>query len=526
MTIIYSNQTAAIGVVPSPEQTPDQPIYHPSERSDVTSANLELFKTPKFRDLVANRLSGLVQIPTVTYDEMGLVGEDSRWEVFGALPKYFEETFLRVYHALEVITINKYAFLYTWKGSDSSLKPVVFMAHTDVVPAPEETSNRWTYPPFSGHYDGEHIWGRGSEDDKSNVIAILSAIDSLLGAGFEPSRTVVFAVGFDEEGGAPGGYGARCLAEHLIEAYGEDGVELIFDEGIPGIEEHFATEFALPATAEKGYLDVAVTIDTAGGHSSTPPDHTAIGYLARVIQAIEDNPFQSRLTAANPTLTYLKIIAIHAKDIPLGLRKAILDPRSADKVLKYMDSSLDLRALVRTSTAVDVVQGGEKANALPETAHIIVNHRIAVEESVQIVQDYYVHILSPLAKKWNFGLQGFGQEAAGNHNGTITLAGHDALEPSPTSDPQDQRFDWLTGTIRGVFGTDMIVAPVLLTGNTDTKFYWKLSSQIYRWSPWRASLDPRGSMMHTVDERMPVEGLLEMVRFYHEFIRVVDEKRR
>ena len=98
---------------------------------------------------------------------------------------------------------------------------------TQVVPAPEETSDRWTYPPFSGHYDGQYIWGRGSEDDKSNVVAILSAIDSLLAAGFDPSRTVIFAVGFDEEGGAPGGYGARCLAEHLLEVYGEDGVELI-----------------------------------------------------------------------------------------------------------------------------------------------------------------------------------------------------------------------------------------------------------------------------------------------------------
>jgi Gly-Xaa carboxypeptidase len=48
-----------------------------------------------------------------------------------------------------------------------------------------------------------------------------------------------------------------------------------FDEGIAGIEEHFGTQFALPATAEKGYIDVSVTVDNAGGHSSTPPDHTA-----------------------------------------------------------------------------------------------------------------------------------------------------------------------------------------------------------------------------------------------------------
>ena len=66
---------------------------------------------------------------------------------------------------------------------------------------------------------------------------------------------------------------------------------------------------------------------------------------------------------------------------------------------------------------------------------------------------------------------------------------------------------------------------ISLSGNTDTRYYWGLSKHIYRMSPWRASHDPRGSRMHTVDERMPVKGLLEMVRFYYELICVVDEKR-
>ena len=96
-----------------------------------------------------------------------------------------------------------------------------------VVPAPESTLDRWTYPPFSGHYDGEYVWGRGSEDDKSNLIAILSAIDSLIKCDFTPSRTVLVSIGFDEEGGADQSYGARCLAAHILERYGNDGIELI-----------------------------------------------------------------------------------------------------------------------------------------------------------------------------------------------------------------------------------------------------------------------------------------------------------
>lgn len=59
------------------------------------------------------------------------------------------------------------------------------------------------------------------------MIAKLSAFEALLGVDFRPSRTIILALGFDEEGGAGEGYGARCLADRLLQIYGEDGVEII-----------------------------------------------------------------------------------------------------------------------------------------------------------------------------------------------------------------------------------------------------------------------------------------------------------
>ena len=59
------------------------------------------------------------------------------------------------------------------------------------------------------------------------MIAKLSAFEALLETNFNPTRTIVLALGFDEEGGADGGYGARCLAERLLEIYGVNGVEMI-----------------------------------------------------------------------------------------------------------------------------------------------------------------------------------------------------------------------------------------------------------------------------------------------------------
>lgn len=99
----------------------------------------------------------------------------------------------------------------------------------------------------------------------------------------------------------------------------------------------------------------------------------------------------------------------------------------------------------------------------------MVNHRIEVEDSVQIVKDHYVRFLVPLANKWSFNFKGFGAEKTidpSTSRGTIALTSTYDLEPSPVSDHEDPRFSWLTGTIRGVFGKEVIVAPVLLTGTS------------------------------------------------------------
>lgn len=101
------------------------------------------------------------------------------------------------------------------------------MAHSDVVPVSESSTNTWTYEPFSGYYDEEYIWGRGSEDDKSNLVAILSTIELLLSTSFKPTRTVIVAIGFDEEGGSEVSCGGRFLAGKLLAQYGKDGIALI-----------------------------------------------------------------------------------------------------------------------------------------------------------------------------------------------------------------------------------------------------------------------------------------------------------
>ncbi len=157
------------------------------------------------------------------------------------------------YSKLELTPINTYGILLEWKGSDESLKPYLFMAHQDVVPVPKVTESRWKYPPYSAHFDGRHIWGRGTSDCKNVLIGVLEAFETLLEKDFKPERTLLAGFGFDEE--ISGYQGAQFIAQHLEATRGKDSIELILDEGGVGLTEKNGFPIALPGVGEKGTCD-------------------------------------------------------------------------------------------------------------------------------------------------------------------------------------------------------------------------------------------------------------------------------
>lgn len=203
----------------------------------------------------------------------------------------------RRYSKLEFTPVNTYGILLEWKGKDESLKPYLFMGHQDVVPVPKVTESRWKYPPYSAHYDGRFIWGRGASDCKNVLIGVLEAFETLLEKDFTPERTILAGFGFDEE--ISGYHGAQFIAQHLEDSKGKDSIDLIIDEGGLGIKDMNGATFALPGLGEKGYFDARITVETAGGHSSVPPDHTGIGILSQIVSAIEAAPYEPELTPIN-----------------------------------------------------------------------------------------------------------------------------------------------------------------------------------------------------------------------------------
>lgn len=189
----------------------------------------EFLSSVTFQNESVVRHSGAIQIATQSFDDMGKIGEDKRWDVMYKFADFLKRTFPRMHTDLKFEKVNTHGLLYTWQGSDKTLKPLLLMAHQDVVPVPDATVDAWTHPPFSGYYDGKFIWGRGSSDCKNQLIAVMETIELFLAADFKPKRTIVVAFGFDEE--ISGREGAGHLAPFLIERYGENGIAAIVDEG-------------------------------------------------------------------------------------------------------------------------------------------------------------------------------------------------------------------------------------------------------------------------------------------------------
>lgn len=157
--------------------------------------------------------------------------DDHVWnQRFSPFSRWLTRAFPAIHRTNSLIRrefVHKHGLLYTWEGSDPSLKPLLLMAHQDVVPVENSTLNQWTFPPFSGHIDLEHqaVWGRGAVDCKQFLIGILSAVETLAHSRFRPKRTILLSFGFDEESG--GDQGAAHLSRFLEQRYGPKSLALI-----------------------------------------------------------------------------------------------------------------------------------------------------------------------------------------------------------------------------------------------------------------------------------------------------------
>ena len=462
----------------------------------LTSKQIEVVATKHFiiDKSCEDRLSKAIQFKTISTSDNRLIDTAE----FLAFHTFLKGAFPLVDKKLNLEKINKLSLLYQWEGTDKKLPPLLLMAHQDVVPIDSSSSKKWTFGPFSGTKSNGFIYGRGTLDVKSSLLGQLEAIEFLIKQGFSPKRTIYLAYGHDEETG--GHQGAKKIVEHLSRR-GEK-LDFVLDEGgsivsdmVPGI----IKPIALVGIAEKGYLSLELTVEDEGGHSSMPPKETAIGILSSAISKLEANPFPFKIGGAGTQMfDYL------APEMNFGARLIFGNTYLFSPLIKWkLGQNNATRAILHTTIATTAFSSGDKDNVLPTRARSIVNFRIIPGESMSSVQNYVVQIINDKRIK-------------------IKKASNFCFEPSVVSTTNSEQFSMLHKTISSLF-PDVLVAPFLAVGSTDSRHYQRLTNNIYRFVPLRFAKEDL-SRVHGTNERISVSTFHESINFYIHFLKNSSKK--
>lgn len=434
---------------------------------------------------VLERFSQAIQIPTISYDERSNFDH----QAFSDFHDYLAASFPLVSQHTEQIRIADYSVIYHLRGLNSQLKPALFMGHMDVVPIEEASLADWQQAPFSGKVVNNVIWGRGTIDDKVSVVALMEAMERLISQGIQPQRSIYFAFGHDEEAG---GDGAKAIAKHF--AQNNIRFEFILDEGgvvTDGIIPGPAQPVALVGIAEKGFVNFHLSVKGEGGHSSQPPEHTAAGILAQAIVAVENNQFDARFDFFEVMFAPIGFATPLTSRLPLA-NLWLLSPVVENVLLSKASSA----AGVRTTTAVTMLQGSNKSNVLPTMASAVVNFRILPGDTVDSIRQHLIKVIN---------------------NPMVQIEAQLANEASAVSSTESLGFKLIESTIRRL-GDNILVAPYLVLGATDSRHFQGLSDNIYRFM--MVSLNSTTlKQFHGVNEQISVKDYLQAIQFYYAMVK-------
>ncbi|WP_262693346.1 M20/M25/M40 family metallo-hydrolase [Kordiimonas aquimaris] len=446
----------------------------------------EISAPPEVRDRYAQNLAAAIRFKTISTGD----GAAPDHAAFAGFHAFLQDTYPAAHVAMNREVVADYSLIYRWPGSDATKKPIAFTAHMDVVPVPAFGLADWQHDPFAGIIDDDGvIWGRGAMDDKGMLIALMETIEKLAQQGFVPNRDVYLMFGHDEE---IGGGGASAMAA-LLKARGIQFSWLI-DEGsamvegaVPGVE----STVALISLGEKGSVTLKLSAEDEGGHSSAPKRFTAASLAARAGYLVTDNPYPLVLDE-----NLERFLMSVAPEMDFGARVAIANLWATRPLLRdQLAENPTLAAFMHTTTAFTMMQSGTKSNILPQYGEAIVNYRIhprdtvagVIERARRIIDDPRVVVEQ--------------------------LGGRDATSMSSTD---SEGYTMIAGTIKDVFGP-IPTAPTLTVQATDGRFYYGVSDDVYRFTPF---VFRPGDLkrIHGTNEAMHRDDLVRQVAFFEALI--------
>lgn len=435
------------------------------------------------RDKIVQDMVDMIKCKTISDRD----DERVDWAEFEKFHAVLEVCFPLIHQRCTLEKIGKTGLLYFLEGKNHD-KPVVCMAHYDVVPVEE---SGWDKPAFEGIVENGVIWGRGTLDTKGTVCGVMEALEHLLQENFIPSRDLYFAFSGDEEIS-----GESCPA--IVSYFEERGIKpsFVLDEGGAVVENVFPGvrgDSAMIGICEKGYMDVNLTMESNGGHASTPPMHSIVGELSKAVVALEKHPFKGKRSKAVDEL--FDEMGRHAS---FGMRIIFANMWLFRPILSIVSPKLggEMNALMRTTCAVTCMEGSKAYNVLPPRATVGMNLRLMQGDTVESAVAYLKKVID-------------------NDRITVeTVLGHN---PSITSDTTCEEWAYLKQVVQATW-PGVIVSPYIMLACSDSRHYNRISDHVYRFSAMKLSKEER-AMIHGNNERVPVDTLVQTVEFYVRLLR-------
>lgn len=363
-----------------------------------------------------------------------------------------------------------------YPGTSKTLKPILGIAHIDVVEAKKED---WVRDPFTLIEENGYFYARGSLDDKAMASALVDTLIRFQKSGYKPKRTVKIALTCGEE--TNGAFnGAQWLAANkrdLIDA------EFALNEGGGGTTDGKGrvVEQAMQV-GEKTFATYRLETRNPGGHSSVPRPDNAIYQLAQALVRLQGYEFP--LEMSETTRAYFREAGTGRKD-EVGRAMVALSSNQADKAAEaIVNKDPFLHSNLRTTCVATMLDGGHAKNALAQRAGAFVNCRIFPGHSVD-------EIRSELAKV-------IGDEG-------VNLTAIPPLRPSPPAPPLDPKIMEPAARLAAKYFPGVPVVPSMANGYTDATFLGAAGIPTYgvpgAWG------DPDGNGAHGLNERIEVRSL-------------------